>query len=261
MCVASRLSSQGLAAATVREAARLTSKALRAAVRAKLIVANPFEDVELPRIEHREMRFLRPAEVATLAETIRPEYRAFVLLGAYGGLRFGELAGLRRQRCDLIGRRIDVAENAVEVRGSHHFGPPKTKAGRRSVPIPRIVADALTDHVAGMAGDDLIFTAPQGGAMRASLFRRRIWQPAVETAGVDPLGIHDLRHTAVAFWIAAGASPLEVAQRAGHTSTSVVLDRYGHLLPGSEDRVTDALDQLAAGVPQSTDAAVLDLSA
>ncbi len=56
---------------------------------------------------------------------------------------------------------------------------------------------------------------------------------------------HDLRHGAVALWIAAGASAKEVAVRAGHTSVSVVLDRYGHLLPGTEEKVTDALDVMA----------------
>jgi hypothetical protein len=64
----------------------------------------------------------------------------------------------------------------------------------------------------------------------------------------------------VAFWIAAGASPLEVARRAGHTSTSVVLDRYGHLLPGSEDKVTDALETLMRTAVAKPDADVVPLS-
>jgi len=51
----------------------------------------------------------------------------------------------------------------------------------------------------------------------------------------------------VAFWIAAGAQPLEVARRAGQTSVVTVLDRYGHLLPRTDDSVSDALDELAAG--------------
>jgi integrase len=61
----------------------------------------------------------------------------------------------------------------------------------------------------------------------------------------EGLRIHDLRHTAVALWIAAGASPNEIAKRAGHSSVVTVLDRYGHLLPGHEDSVTDALDAMA----------------
>ena len=78
-------------------------------------------------------------------------------------------------------------------------------------------------------------------------------------AGLAPLRPHDLRHTAVALWIAAGASAHEIARRAGHTSSSVVLDRYGHLLPTAEDRVTDALDDLArAGAANVRDAIVLE---
>lgn len=242
------LTAAGKAPATVAKAYQLLGGALRAAVRAKLIPHDPTEGVRLPKIEREEMRFLSPAEVAGLAEVIDPRYRALVLLGAYGGLRFGELAGLRRERVDLLRRRVDVAEILVEVRGHHHFGPPKTRAGRRSVPLPRVAAAALEEHVAGIEADALVFTAPEGGPMRASQFRRRVWQPATMAAGVAPLRIHDLRHTAVAFWIAAGASPKEVAARAGHSSVVTVLDRYGHLLPGSEDRVNDALDAMAEGV-------------
>ncbi len=62
---------------------------------------------------------------------------------------------------------------------------------------------------------------------------------------VAPLRVHDLRHTAVALWIAAGATTREIANRAGHTSVSVVLDRYGHLLPGAGTKVNDALDRMA----------------
>jgi hypothetical protein len=63
----------------------------------------------------------------------------------------------------------------------------------------------------------------------------------------------------VAFWIAAGATPKEVAARAGHTSVVTVLDRYGHLLPGSEERVTDALEAMAQAARAIPDAAVVGL--
>jgi hypothetical protein len=91
----------------------------------------------------------------------------------------------------------------------------------------------------------VVFTAPEGGAVRLSSWRSRFFLPATKAAGVRPFRVHDLRHTAVSLWIAAGASPNEVAARAGHSLVSVVLDRYGHLLPGSSERVNDALDRLA----------------
>jgi len=125
-------------------------------------------------VEREEMRFLGPDEIARLADEIDPRYRALVLVGAYGGLRSGEMFGLRRGRVDLLRGRVDVVAIAVEVRGQFFYGPPKTRAGRRSVPLPRFVVDELTTHCAGLEPDDLVFPAPQGGTIRASLFRRRI---------------------------------------------------------------------------------------
>jgi hypothetical protein len=74
--------------------------------------------VRLPKVEREEMRFLNPAEVAWLADVIDARYRALVLVAAYGGLRIGELAGLRRRRVDLLRGTVDVAEIVVEVRAS-----------------------------------------------------------------------------------------------------------------------------------------------
>jgi integrase len=81
-------------------------------------------------------------------------------------------------------------------------------------------------------------------------FRNRIWRPATEAAGLAGLRIHDLRHTAVALWIAAGASPKEVAVRAGHTSVSFTLDRYGHLYPEADANLRDRLDALHTAAPR-----------
>ena len=250
------LNAKGLAPATVQKAHQVLSKIMRAAVDAGLLIASPCERVKLPKVEREEMRFLGPDDIARLADTIDPRYRALVLLGAYSGLRAGEMFGLRRGRVDLLRGKVDVVEIAVEVRGHFFYGPPKTRAGRRTVPLPRFVVDELGAQCAGLEPGDLVFTAPQGGTIRASQFRRRIWTPACVAAGLgtlttvdgkehyEGLRLHDLRHSAVALWIAAGASAREIATRAGHTSVSVVLDRYGHLLPGTDERTTDALELL-----------------
>ncbi len=112
-----------------------------------------------------------------------------------------------------------------------------------------MAADPLAEHLRtyDRQPDDLVFTAPGGGPVQLNVWRQRFWAPAVRDAGLAHLRPHDLRHTAVALWMAAGANPKEVAARAGHTSVSFTLDRYGHLLPGSEQRLNDALDALAEG--------------
>jgi len=228
-----------------------------------MLRVNPCIDVRLPRIEHRSMRFLSPAEVNILAATIDRRYRAAIFLAAYGGLRAGELFGLRPERFSAATCSVDVLETLTEVSGHLHVGPPKTKAGRRRVPLPAFVVEELKRHIDEFGTGEFVFMAPEGGTVRLASWRRRFFIPATKAAGVDPLRIHDLRHTAVSLWLEVGASPTEIAARAGHSSVSVVLDRYGHLLPGSGERVNDALDRLAYDAalirpPQDSDTAVTD---
>jgi integrase len=239
------LTGRGLSPATVHKAYQLFAKAMAAAVDGGMLAMTPCRGVPLPKVEQEEMRYLNPAEIACVAEAIRPQYRALVFVGAYGGLRIGELAGLRRSRVDLVDGLVDVAETVVEVEGRLLFGPPKTRAGRRRIRLPRRVVDELALHLrAPGRPTDPVFRSPAGGPLRVTGFRNRIWRPATLAAGLPGLRIHDLRHTAVALWITAGASPKEVAVRAGHTSTSFVLDRYGHLFPESDAALCDRLDAL-----------------
>lgn len=241
------LRARGFAPATVVKAYQLLARTMTAAVHADMLARSPCRAVRLPKIERQEMRFLTPFEVARLADAIGPRYRALVLLGAYGGLRIGELAGLRRGRVDLLRGTVDVAEIVVEVKGKLFIGPPKTRAGRRTVGLPRAVIEELAAHMRPIRpADAYVFTAEKGGILRTSNFRTKAWLPAVQAAGLAPLRPHDLRHTAVALWIAAGAHPKEVSVRAGHTSVSFTLDRYGHLFEGHDRELRDRLDAMLA---------------
>ena len=241
------LTAQGLAPSTVAKCYQVLGKIMAAAVDAGLLARSPCRNIRLPRVERDPPRFLTPTEVARLAEAIDPRYRALVLVAAYGGLRIGELAGLTRRRVDLLRGTVEVAEIVTEVEGQLGTGQPKTHAGRRTVGLPRRVVTELEEHMATYTApgpDAYVFTAPAGGPLRATGFRGRIWRPATVAAGLPGLEVHELRHTAVALWIAAGASPKEVAARAGHTSVSFTLDRYGGLFEGHDRELRDRLDAM-----------------
>jgi integrase len=233
--------------ATVSKALTLFKMLMNDAVRDGLLPANPIAGVKLPTVEREEMRFLTPEELLRLAEVIDPRYRALVVVGGYGGLRIGELAGLRRSRIDMLRGVIDVAEQVVEVGGKLSVGPLKTRAARRRVKLPRFVVEELAAHLAKVQSE-LVFPSPDGGLLSRTRFRQRVWLPATHTADLDGVRVHDLRHTAVSLWIATGANPKEVARRAGHTSVRTVFDVYGHLLPDADDALVDALDALGRDV-------------
>jgi len=130
----------GYSASTVRRAYTLLQLALDLAVEDGRLARSPCRRIALPRIEQSEKRFLTIEEVEQLAATIRPRYRAFVLTGAYTGLRPGELAALRTDRLDLLRRQLRVEE------------PLKTPAARRTVSFPLFLAEELGAHLATAAG-------------------------------------------------------------------------------------------------------------
>ncbi|MBV8980398.1 MAG: site-specific integrase [Acidimicrobiia bacterium] len=232
--------------ATVRKVGQILAKIMAGAVDAGLIARSPSAGVALPVEPKRDMRFLDSTEVARLADTIGPHHVPLVYTAVYAGLRWGELAGLRPDRVNVLGRSIQVVEQLTEVNGQLEYGPPKSAAGRRSVKIPGFLAEMLGARIGEpvVSSSGLVFPSPEGQAMRRSNFRRRPWLPAVRDAALEGLRFHDLRHTAVALAIAQGAHPKAIQERMGHSSIQVTLDRYGHLFPGLDERIADGLDEV-----------------
>jgi|GEM_PF-189394 len=237
------LDAQGLAPATARKAYQLLAASLSAAIDNGVIAITPCRKVKLPKLVQPDMRILESDEIGELAAAIDPRYQAMVLTAAYTGLRFGELAALRIERFDALRRSIRVVESLSEVRGSFHFKPPKSDAGRRMVSVPAFLVEVLAEHLARHAdGSGLMFTAPTGGPIRRTNFRRRAWQPAVQNSVGHPCTFHDLRHTHAALLIAQGEHPKVIQARLGHASIKTTLDTYGHLMDGLDEAAADRLD-------------------
>lgn len=229
----------GLSPSRVRQATRLLSQILAAAVADRRIASNPCAGVKLPRLPRVEVRFLTAAQVAAVAEAAGEADGLLVAVLAYGGLRWGEAAALTARRCDLLRSRVHVVESLATVGGDLHLGPTKTFQ-TRWVTVPHQIRDRLASHLAAADGE-LVWSDSRGGPLRHSNWRSRVWLPAVKKAGLDGVRIHDLRHTCAALLIAQGVHPLAVSRHLGHASISITMDRYGHLFPDVDDVVGGAL--------------------
>ena len=119
---------------------------------------------------------------------------------------------------------------------------PKTDASLRTVAIPDVLKVELEDQLSRRASGEYLFTSRSRGPIRRSNFNWRHWQPALRAAGLEGFVFHELRHTAVAFAIDAGAHPRTIQARLGHASITTTLDVYGHRMPGLDDRLAEALD-------------------
>ena len=236
-----------LSPATVQKATQILAKILDLAVLDDRLAVNPVRGVALPRVDDEEARFLTPDELLALEEAMPEAYAVLVPFLADVGLRIGEAAGLRWRDLDSWGGVVHVREVLVEVRGKVTFGAPKTAAGRRTVPTLTREIGGRLDEMRG-AADGFVFSGPDGGPLRPTNFRGRVWRPAVERAGLsvpEPTP-HALRHTAIAHWIAAGVEPYKLAKWAGHRSVATIYRVYGHLLDTDATEEREALSAIRA---------------
>jgi integrase len=191
-----------------------------------------------------------------------PYHRAIVATAAGAGLRWGEAAGLRADALDVDGARFSVIRTVVEVGGHTTFKAyPKSRAGRRTIPLPGWLAPIIRAHLAEWPTDDSgpIFANEVGGPLRRTLFRTRIWRPSLVRAGMlgavvqlghrewnaqwtDTAGVkHSERLRSEA---AAVNHVVRHQQRVmGHERSSTTLDLYTRRTDNSE-RILQALDEL-----------------
>ena len=242
--VAEELAAAKLSGSAVRRHAIVLGTILESAVQDGRIARNPVRGVKLPPEASRRMRFLEPEEVAAVVTAHPEHYRPMILTAAYVGLRWGELVGLAVDHVDLLRRTVRVDRQLLVFGGHAEFGPPKTRAGIRTVSLPAFLVDVLGEHFARPAvqSSGLAFPGPKGAPLRRSNFRR-VWSKASTTANLGDLRFHELRHTAAALAIANGAHPLAIRERLGHSSITVTMDTYGGLFPRLEEAIADGLDE------------------
>ena len=251
------LHSTNLSPNTVAKTYRVLRGSMDAAVEAQLLPHSPCNLKGAGTEHHPEMQVATPVQVAAIAAASGPRWEALILTAAYGGLRWGELAGLRRSDVDLVAGTIAITRKLGEVNGRLEFGPPKSAAGRRTIGLPSFVLRALELHIErnALPGDEgLVFPSEDGLPMRRSNFRRRVWLPATSQAGVSGLRFHDLRHTAATLAAASGASVKALMARIGHASAEASL-RYQHTIDGHDAQIVAFLEGFGAAPsgPVTTD--------
>jgi integrase len=253
-----KLLDSGVSTVTTAKAHRLLKAILNTAVDDGIIRRNPCRIKGAGQEQSAERPVLTTADVYALAAAIDQQYRALVLLGTFASLRRAELAALRPGDIDLESCTIRVEWQLIEqLGGASAFGPPKSRAGRRTVPFSDLLKADLSEHLERLdPGDDqaLVFTSPTGTPLRHSNFYRRAWMPAAAKVGLPGIHFHDLRHAGNTLTADAGASLRELMDRMGHSSTRAALI-YQHSSDERQRMLADAVGEAARAALRKTAAA------
>jgi integrase len=230
-------------------------------------VPSPLRDLDLPAPGQRRERVATASEAAALLAALPESDRALWATALYGGLRLGELRALRVSDVDLDAGTISVSRG-WDVK----LGPiePKSRAGVRTIPAPSVLVELLRAHVdrTGRRGDALLFGRPDGGPFTDSYARKRAreaWACAAvgsflrgERGDLEPIGLHESRHSFSSFMDAAGISETRADRYMGHANASVQA-RYRHQLAGQlaedgarlNEYLTGAIEGKIVALPQA----------
>jgi integrase len=206
-----------------------------------------------------ERPVLSVTQVLNLAEQMPPRYRTLVLVATFGSLRWGEVTALRRSDVDLSTGVVRVrAAFAERSTGELVLGSPKSRAGLRTVTLPRPVVTVVAAHMEEFIQKESaawVFAGDKGGPLRRSNFNRRVrWSDAVAQVGAVGLHFHDLRHTGNSLAASSGASLRDLMVRMGHDSMRAALI-YQHASRNADQHIADVLAGHIEAEEPSADAA------
>lgn len=233
-----QLVTDGCAPTTVQGAITPLRAIYRRSITRGLATINPAHGLELPAVRSKPRRFASPAEAEQIVQALTGAGRALWATALYAGLRRGELIGLRWQDVDLAAGVIRVKRGWDAIEGEI---PPKSRKGKRNVPIPAVLRDPLLEHRMN-GGDGSVFGTP--------------WQIRGLAELDTGLSLHDARHSYASLMIAAGVNAKALSTFMGHANIGVTLDLYGHLMPGSEEEAAGLLDDYLARAAGGSTAAI-----
>jgi integrase len=243
----------GLSPRTVHHMHRVLKQALATAVRWRVLMHNPADSVDPPKVERRKMCALDSTETARLLGHFRGS-RMFVsvLLAVMCGLRRGEITALRWGSVNFAGAQLSIIESTEQTtKGTR---AKETKSGRaRTVAIPSLVAEELRRHRAGQAEEllkvgirlsDQIHVVAQEDSqpLQPNSLTHEFVRILAKATDLPRIRFHDLRHTHATHMLANGIHPKVAQERLGHSSVGITLDLYSHVLPGMQEDAAAKVD-------------------
>jgi integrase len=239
----------GVSESVAAKCYRLVRAILNTAVEEdKILPRNPCRVRGADKEEPAERPAPTVAQVFDLVQRMPERFRAMVLLAAFASLRWGEVTALRR--CDVAtdASCVKVTRAFVEsVEKGLIVGPPKSRAGVRTLIVPEAIRADVVKHLDTYTADRwdaLIFTGEKGGALRRPNFNQRVkWSATVTAMGLRGLHFHDLRHAGNTWAAKAGTSTKDLMTRMGHDDMRAALI-YQHASSEADQAIADRLSDL-----------------
>jgi integrase len=251
----------GLHPKTIVEHHRLIHAILNRGVKWQVVTSNIADRAEPPKVIRTEAESYNEEQVLHLLDAIDSEptkYQIVVYLGAFGGLRAGEMTGLEWSDIDFDNCCLSVNRARQYLSGMNTFDKaPKTEKSKRTIEMPQIAIDMLRRHKKEQAATRLKLGSKwihsnkvltQGNGLPMNPQTPSQWfNKFLGDNGLPHITLHQLRHTHVSLLLANGVDIATISKRVGHARISTTLDVYSHAIRSKDRAAADKLDELALG--------------
>ena len=244
----------GLSSTSALHAHHVLHRALESAFRLGIVPRNVAAMVERPRKRHVDIHPLtREQAKAYLSAAEGERLAALFVLALSTGMRLGELLALRWNDLDLAAQRVSVNATLKWRDATFVLAAPKSKYSRRQIALTAHTAEALRRHLVAQRVERLAAGPEWQGGVWGLVFANEIGQPLMEghvrrqhwalcrAALVPRVRLHDLRHTAATLLLGQRVNPKVVSEMLGHSSVSITLDIYSHVLPDMQQDAAAAM--------------------
>jgi integrase len=252
------LGRNGVSPSLQRKVGTTLTIALNKAVDLELIPSNPATKVKKPKAHKLEMQVLDPEQVARFrAAAACDRLEALYVTALDSGARPGELFALLWSDVDFHRGFISVTKSLEDIQGILRVKDVKTGKSRRRIDLSQATLAVLADHRRAMlaagyyAPDRPVFCDTAGGYLRVSNLRKNSFKPVLVRAGLPDIRLYDLRHTCATLLLLADTPAKVVSERLGHSSVTLTLDTYSHVLPTMQRRAADVMGVILGQKPQA----------
>lgn len=208
-------------------------------------LSNPWERIKKLKEERTHIDPFTLKEVNMMINDVRSDFRDYLIVRFFTGMRSGEINGLRWKYVDFDRREILVRETFSQGKVEYT----KNNSSQREIAMSQPVMDALKRQFqqTGKSGrEGYVFSSRTGTPVDAKNFTNRIWAPMLEDLGIPYRRPYQSRHTAATLWLASGESPEWVARQMGHTTTEMLFRVYSRYIPNLTHNDGSAFERLLA---------------
>jgi integrase len=203
--------------------------------------ASPVANLKPLKVRRSDVFPFTLAKVHRILDTVRPDYRDYLLVRCFTGMRSGEIDGLKWNYVDFDRGLILIRESFVLGRDEYT----KTDGSQRDIQMSTLVREALRrQERATRALSPNVFCNREGKPVDNKNFTDRVWRPLLLHLGLQLRRPYQMRHTAATLWLAAGESPEWIARQLGHTSTQMLFKVYSRFVPNLTRQDGSAMERL-----------------